>query len=137
MTAGVPFRWVAADSVYGVGEVEQTLRRAGKGYVLGVNATHVFNSWGKPHVISGTAAEIATTRQASEWQRLSAGAGTKGPRWYDWCYLELADLDASEFNADATGIWTRGLLMRAEAASDDGSMMANAPVSRPGVRWEP
>ncbi|WP_180537949.1 transposase, partial [Acetobacter orientalis] len=35
--AGVPFRWVAADSVYGVGDVERTLRRAGVGYVLGVN----------------------------------------------------------------------------------------------------
>ena len=34
--AGVPFAWVAADSVYGVGEVEKTLRRAGRGYVLGV-----------------------------------------------------------------------------------------------------
>ena len=28
--AGVPFSWVAADSVYGVGNVEQALRRAGK-----------------------------------------------------------------------------------------------------------
>src|SRR5919199_422132 len=37
--AGVPFAWVPGDSVYGVGEVEMALRRAGKGYVLGVNAT--------------------------------------------------------------------------------------------------
>src|SRR5690349_10551535 len=44
IAAGVPFRWVAADSVYGVGEVEQALRRAEKGYVLGVDATHVFHS---------------------------------------------------------------------------------------------
>ncbi len=29
--AGVPFAWAATDSVYGVGEVETTLRRAGKG----------------------------------------------------------------------------------------------------------
>ena len=35
IAAGVPFAWVAADSVYGVGEVEMALRRAGKGYVLG------------------------------------------------------------------------------------------------------
>src|SRR4051794_4785806 len=49
IAAGVPFAWVAADSVYGVGEVETALRRAGKGYVLGVNATHAFTSWiGKP-----------------------------------------------------------------------------------------
>ena len=118
VSIGVPFRWVAADTVYGVSEVEQTLRRANKGYVLGVNATHVFNAWGKPHMISGTAAAIAETCPASDWQRLSAGAGTKGPRWYDWCYLELAELDASEFNADATGSWTRGLLIRRRI--DDG-----------------
>src|SRR5215210_1512796 len=36
VAADVPFAWVAADSVYGVGEVEMALRRAGKGYVLGV-----------------------------------------------------------------------------------------------------
>src|ERR671927_1715235 len=36
IAAGVPFAWVAGDSVYGVGEIEMALRRAGKGYVLGV-----------------------------------------------------------------------------------------------------
>src|ERR1700684_2238731 len=36
--AGVPFAWVAADSVYGVGDVEKTLRQADRGYVLGVNS---------------------------------------------------------------------------------------------------
>src|SRR3979411_1193895 len=36
LAAEVPFGWVAADSVYGVGDIEMALRRAGKGYVLGV-----------------------------------------------------------------------------------------------------
>ena len=31
MAADVPFRWVAADTVYGTGDIEQDLRRAGKG----------------------------------------------------------------------------------------------------------
>src|SRR5688572_19355843 len=53
--AGVPFSWVAADS--GVGEVEMALRRAGKGYVLGVTAQ--FLSWDKPEPVSGTAEAIA------------------------------------------------------------------------------
>ena len=48
LAAGVPFRWVAADSVYGVGDIERDLRQAGKGYVLGVNSNHWFASWGKP-----------------------------------------------------------------------------------------
>src|SRR5215208_5793967 len=46
IAADVPFTWVAADSIYGVGEIEMALRRAGKGYVLGVSAAHQFNSWG-------------------------------------------------------------------------------------------
>ena len=39
----VPFKWVAGDTVYGVGDIEQQLRRVGKGYVLGVRQRlHVF-----------------------------------------------------------------------------------------------
>src|SRR3954452_20356771 len=86
--ANVPFAWVAADSVYGVGALEMDLRKAGKGYVLGVASTHQFSSWlGKPDV-SGTAEAIMQGLDASDWRRLSAGEGTKGPRLYDWAYLE-------------------------------------------------
>jgi SRSO17 transposase len=119
IAAGVPFAWVAADSVYGVGEIEMALRRAGKGYVLGVNATQPFNAWiGKPEV-AGTAEEIAKGLDPSAWQRLSAGEGTKGPRLYDWAYLELADLDAEQYGGSATGTWTRGLLIRRSLANGE------------------
>ena len=114
ITADVPFSWIAADSVYGVGAIEQDLRRAGKGYVLGVSSAHWFHSWGKTPTISGTAAEIAATRTPADWQRLSAGSGTKEPRLQDWCYLQLADLEAeteTELNIHH-GEWTRGLLIR-------------------------
>src|SRR5258707_1311586 len=71
LAASVPFAWVAADSVYGVGDVEMALRRAGKGYVLGVNSNHHFRSWqGKP-AIAGTAEEIAGNVDPLQWQRLS------------------------------------------------------------------
>jgi SRSO17 transposase len=110
--AGVPFAWVAADTVYGTGEVEMALRRAGKGYVLGVSATQPFNSWiGKPEV-AGRAEEIARGLEPSAWVCLSAGEGTKGARLYDWAYLELGDLEADEFNPTLSGAWTRGLLIR-------------------------
>jgi SRSO17 transposase len=112
IAAEVPFRGVAGDSVYGVGEIEMALRRAGKGYVLGVNATQAFTSWiGKP-LVAGTAEEIAKDLDPAAWRRLSAGEGTKGPRLSDWAYLELADLDADEYRAGAIGLWTRGLLVR-------------------------
>src|SRR5947207_1184033 len=108
VAAGVPFAWAAADSVYGVGEIEAALRRAGKGYVLGVNGSHPFNSRGDKPSVAGTAEAIAQALPASAWARLSAGEGTKGPRLHDWAYLELADLDASEYDDGLSGLWTRG-----------------------------
>jgi SRSO17 transposase len=119
IAATVPFKWVAGDTVYGVGDIEQQLRRAGKGYVLGVSSAHVFRSWGRRPPVAGSAAEIARTRRSSDWKRLSAGAGTKGPRLHDWCYLELADLEVEESNDANPGPWTRGLLIRRRIADGD------------------
>jgi SRSO17 transposase len=112
IAADVPFGWVAGDSIYGVGEIEIALRRAGKGYVLGVNASHPFGSWGDKPLLAGTAEAIARGLGKAAWQRLSAGAGSKGERLYDWAYCELADLDAGEYDDARTGLWTRGLLIR-------------------------
>jgi SRSO17 transposase len=118
IAAKLPFAWVAADSVYGVGDIEMVLRRAGKGYVLGVTGKHHFGSWGK-ELVAGTADEIAAGRAASSWKRLSAGEGTKGPRLHDWTYIELADLDAADVYEGADGTWTRGLLVRRNIADGD------------------
>jgi SRSO17 transposase len=80
--------------------------------VLGVSASHPFNSWiGKPD-LAGTAEEIAKDLDPSVWQRLSAGAGSKGERLYDWAYCELADLEAAEYDSAHSGLSTRGLLIR-------------------------
>ena len=76
IAAGVPFAWVAGDSIYGVGEIEMLLRRAGKGYVLGVTGSHHFWSWSTKLAVAGRAAEIAVTLDPAEWQRLAAGSGT-------------------------------------------------------------
>ena len=119
LTAGVPFAWVTADSVYGVGEIEMKLRQMGKGYVLGVNANSQFNSWGRKPVVAGTAETIANALAPSAWQRLSAGEGTQGARLYDWAYLELADLAADDLHPELSGTWTRGLLIRRSIADND------------------
>ena len=119
IAARVPFRFVAADSVYGTGDIETMLRKAGKGYVLGVAANHVFNSWGNGQFIRGTAAKLAQNLPRAAWGRLSAGDGTKGPRLHDWAHLELADLDADQYNSIISGAWTRGLLIRRNIADGD------------------
>jgi SRSO17 transposase len=144
IAAGVPFDWVAADTIYGVGAIEMRLRRAGKGYVLGAHATDQFYSWiGKPDV-AGTAEEIAQELAPGAWKRLSAGDGTKGARLYDWAYVELADLRAEEYNKDLTGLWTRGLLIRRNLSDEDLAFFSTwCPAGTPvetlvrveGQRW--
>jgi SRSO17 transposase len=144
VAAGVPFAWVAADSVYGVGEIEAALRRAGKGYVPGVNGSHSFNSWGGKPPVAGTAEVIAHGLDPTAWRRLSAGEGTKGPRLYDWAYLELADLGAEEVGCPEPGTWTRGLLVRRSVADGELAFLATwCPAGTPaetlvtveGHRW--
>ncbi len=117
MAAGVPFAWVAADTVYGVSELEMALRRAGKGYVLGMPSTQEVWSSGMRPDVAGMAEDVAAALAPSGWQRLSAGAGTKGPRVYDWAYVELADLDGpAQGYSGSHGLWTRGLLVRRSVA---------------------
>ena len=144
VAAGVPFDWVAADTIYGVGAIEMQLRRAGKGYVLGAHATDQFYSWGDKPDVAGTAERIARALAPETWRRLSAGDGTKGPRLYDWAYLELADLAADEYNADLTGLWTRGLLIRRSLNDQDLAFFSTwCPAGTPidtlvrveGQRW--
>jgi len=119
IAADVPFSWVAADTVYGVGDIEMGLRRAGKGYVLGVAGNHHFGSWGNKPPVAGTAEDIAEGLDASAWKRLSAGEGTKGPRLHDWAYCEMADMEAGEYDETRSGLWTRGLLIRRNIADGD------------------
>jgi SRSO17 transposase len=116
----VPFTWIAADTVYGIAEVEHVLRRAGKGYVLGVTGDHLFQSWNMPQPVAGSASAIVEALRPSDWRRLSAAPETKRPRRHDWAYLKLADLDAEEFDAENPGLWTRGLLIRRHIA--DGNL---------------
>jgi SRSO17 transposase len=140
----VPFSFVAGDTVYGTGMIETRLRNAGKGYVLGVAANRVFHSWGKPQLVSGTAATIAQSLPETAWRRLSSGEGSKGPRLHDWAYVELADLDAGQYNDILAGEWTRGLLIRRNIANGDlaffstwcpkGTPMAKL-VAVEGHRW--
>lgn len=112
MATDVPFAWVAANSVSGVDEIEMALRREAKGYVLGVAASDRFNSWIDKPEVAGTAEAVADALDPGAWQRLSAGRGIKGERFYDWAYCELADVEVGK-KADARSeVWTRGLLVR-------------------------
>jgi SRSO17 transposase len=93
LDAGTPAAWVAADEVYGQDpELRAELARRGLGYVLAVRKSHQVPAPAGPL----TAAELARRLPARAWQRLSAGPGAKGPRWYDWALIEIADPAAAK-----------------------------------------
>lgn len=88
--AGVPFRWVTGDEVYGNDSQMRRWLEGGKMfYVLAVSCQYqVFYEGARRW-----AAEIAKLLPQKEWKRLSAGAGTKGERLYDWALLPLGEVD--------------------------------------------
>ena len=76
--AGVPCRWVTGDEVYGGDRtLRLVLEQRRQPFVLAVACNEPL--WhGGP--VYRPAQEIAAQLPATAWQRLSAGAGTKGPR---------------------------------------------------------
>ena len=76
IAAKVPFSFVAADSVYGTGDIEAMLRKAGKGYVLGIASNHS-SALGARRRLIDTAGNVAQSLPKA-WRRLSAGDGPKG-----------------------------------------------------------
>lgn len=76
LDAGVPAAWVAGDEVYG-GDPgpRETLEDRGIGYVLAVACSHPAHTGTGKH----RADELTALVPKRAWQRLSAGAGSKGP----------------------------------------------------------
>lgn len=84
--AGVPAAWVAGDEVYGADPtLRATIRGHGLGYVLQVAANRrVPTEAGRVRVD-----ELAASMPDTAWQAYSAGAGSKGPRYYAWAWIAL------------------------------------------------
>jgi SRSO17 transposase len=88
LDAGAPARWATADEVYGQDPALRAgLARRGLGYVLAVAKSRPVTTAIGPRPAIGLARRLP----ARAWQRLSAGPGAKGPRWYDWALIEAAD----------------------------------------------
>jgi SRSO17 transposase len=103
---GVQGGWLTGDEVYGS---ESALRRQAEeqrqAYVLTVRANEAVWRWSteeapRQHRVAELGAGLAPTA----WTRLSAGDGSKGPRWYDWAWMRLPQ--------EAPAGWSRWLLAR-------------------------
>jgi SRSO17 transposase len=100
-TAGVVMAWITGDSIYGDDRaLRQWLEAHHQAYVLAVSGKAFV--WMQHHQrrISTLLAELP----GEGWEQLSAGVGSKGPRWYDWRRLEA--------NAPQQGGWQRWVLLR-------------------------
>lgn len=101
LDAGVTASWVTGDEVYGADpRLRAELEGRGIGYVLAIGCDR--------RVATGAGTfrpdELVTRLPRHVWQRLSAGAGAKGHRFYEWA---LVDIDP-----DAAPAGCRWLLIR-------------------------
>ena len=84
LDAGLPAAWATGDSVYGhAADLRQALEERGVAYVLAV-PSHERVWWGWQQA---AVAEIHAALAEEDWQRRSAGAGSKGPRGYEWQWV--------------------------------------------------
>lgn len=99
--AGVPAAWVTGDCVYGDNRrLRQWVEEQERAYVLAVSGKESVGVDGAQRQVKAVLAALP----AEGWTRASAGAGAKGPRWYDWCWLPVA--------APLQPAWRRWLLVR-------------------------
>lgn len=84
--AGVPAAWVTGDEVYGNdGKLRRWLEARRRPYVLAVARSHPLMA----ALRCKRAEEVVAEAPPEAWQRVEVGAGSKGPRVYDWAKARL------------------------------------------------
>ena len=121
LAAEVPAEWVVGDTVYGYDELRLWLEAQQKNYVLAVSETHQVWVQGRSQPVGLLAALLPE----EAWVVLSAGEGSKGPRLYEWAWLQLPD------ETEATSERARWVLIRRSLC--DRSERAYYRVSAPAT----
>jgi SRSO17 transposase len=137
LDGGLPAKWVVGDTVYGSNRplragLEKRLQR----YALAVACSEHVDFDGEHKRVDA----LAKTVEAAQWQGLSAGEGSKGPRLFDWTCIELDKPEAEG--------WSRFLVVRRSLAEGEkppqlASVLVFAPTGTPleemvpviGTRW--
>ncbi|GHO56364.1 IS701 family transposase [Ktedonobacter robiniae] len=101
LDAGLPAAWVVGDTVYGSSQLlRMALEERRQAYALAVTCKEQVEVQGVRKRVD----QLAQVLAREDWQVLSAGAGSKGPRLFAWARIELA--------APETTGWQRWLLVR-------------------------
>ena len=87
---GVPFRWFAGDTVYGNDRrLRRWLEEQDIPHVLAIKSNEKLWAWTEGGPGQVRADRLASQVAESDWARLSAGDGSKGPRMYDWTWVVI------------------------------------------------
>ena len=101
--SGIPFGWVTGDAVYGSDRnLRRWLEEEGIPHVLAIKSNEQLWAWTEKGPRQVRADRLASWVDESGWQRLSAGDGTKGPRFMTgppWRYGPCGS------RAKSTGCW--------------------------------
>ncbi len=90
-SAGLPVRWVVADTVYGHSpDLRAFLEEHGYAYALAVPSIEVVCVQTRTGLLLSDVASLAKPAlRARDWQRLSQSLGTTGERLFDWARLPV------------------------------------------------
>ena len=101
LDTGLPVSWVTGDTVYGSSRsLRVALEERRQAYALAVTCKEQVEMQGVRKRVDQLAYDLA----GEDWQVLSAGTGSKGPRLFAWARIELALPEISG--------WQRWLLIR-------------------------
>jgi SRSO17 transposase len=106
LDSGLSVAWVTGDTVYGSHRpLRASLEARSQAYALAVPCKEQVEVQGKLQRVD----QVVRDLTANDWQRLSAGAGSKGPRLFDWGFVEIAGPEKEE--------WKHWLVMRRSLVS--------------------
>ena len=108
LDAGLCAKWVTGDTVYGSHRpLRAGLEARKQAYALAVACSEQVEVQGERQRVDRIAAGFG----ADQWQRLSAGDGSKGPCDFDWARIELAKPEQEG--------WLRWLVVRSSLVSGE------------------
>ena len=108
----MPFAWVLGDEVYGSDRrLRIDLEQQECPFVLAIRSNEKLWSTLDDRPGQHAAAALAAAIPEAAWQPLSAGAGAKGERLYDWARVRLMRLQQSP--------WEHWLLVRRHPSKPD------------------
>jgi SRSO17 transposase len=108
LDAGLCARWVTGDTVYGSHRpLREGLEGRSQAYALAVSCQERVEVQGERKRVDRIADEL----EPGQWQRITVGDGSKGPREFDWARVEL---DKPEQDG-----WQRWLVVRRSTVSGE------------------